>query len=314
MRVSSPSASTQIAGKRSTPSSGSSVTRSVTRSPSPASPSSTVCASAPKSMSRAPAAASAPAPARARARRRARAGRRAPAPPALRRRGTAAWPHCTDSDYDAVAMGDVLIWDSTERSPELRHELPIGIGDPFLYVERDGVRHVVIGSLEIPRVEELDGVEVHRWRSSAATSWSGPGMTRNEALLEIAARACTALGVARAQPCPRCSRSTSPTGSGPRGSSWCPSTSSSTYAAAPRRLPSWQGSAARRLRPRRGCPRRPSCSAAAGRSPPRRSRPRSTPRSWPTAAAATSSSSPTARSRRSGTTRARARSSPASPS
>ena len=44
-------------------------------------------------------------------------------------------------------MGDVLIYDSTERSPELRHELPIGIGDPFLYIEREGVRPV--GGMEM---------------------------------------------------------------------------------------------------------------------------------------------------------------------
>ncbi len=69
-------------------------------------------------------------------------------------------------------MADVLIWDSTERSPELRHELPLGIGDPFLYAERDGVRHVVIGSIEIPRLEELDGrsSSCTRPRSSATTS------------------------------------------------------------------------------------------------------------------------------------------------
>ena len=101
-------------------------------------------------------------------------------------------------DYDAVAMGDVLIWDSTERSPELRHELPIGIGDPFLYVERDGVRHVVIGSLEIPRVEELDAVEVHAPEEYGSDDLVRSGMTRDEALLEVAARACTALGVASA--------------------------------------------------------------------------------------------------------------------
>ena len=33
---------------------------------------------------------------------------------------------------------DVLIYADTLRSPELRHEIPAGIGDPFLYAERDG--------------------------------------------------------------------------------------------------------------------------------------------------------------------------------
>jgi Xaa-Pro aminopeptidase len=95
-------------------------------------------------------------------------------------------------------MADVLIWDSTERSPELRHELPIGIGDPFLYVERDGARHVVIGSLEIPRLEELGGVEIHPLEEFGGDELIRSGLTREATLLEIAARACTALGVARA--------------------------------------------------------------------------------------------------------------------
>ncbi|MGZ4380090.1 MAG: M24 family metallopeptidase [Gaiellaceae bacterium] len=95
-------------------------------------------------------------------------------------------------------MADVLIWDSTERSPELRHELPIGIGDPFLYVEREGVRHVVIGSLEIPRVQELDGLEIHPPEEFGYDELVRSGLGRDAALLEIAARACVALGVERA--------------------------------------------------------------------------------------------------------------------
>lgn len=95
-------------------------------------------------------------------------------------------------------MADVLIWDSTERSPELRHELPIGIPDPFLYVERDGVRHVVIGSLEIPRVQELDGLEIHPLEEFGSDELTRSGLAREAVLLEVAARASTALGVERA--------------------------------------------------------------------------------------------------------------------
>ena len=40
--------------------------------------------------------------------------------------------------YDPDAVPDVLIYADTIRSPEMRHEVPIGIPDPFLYVERDG--------------------------------------------------------------------------------------------------------------------------------------------------------------------------------
>jgi Xaa-Pro aminopeptidase len=93
---------------------------------------------------------------------------------------------------------DVLICDSTERSPELRHELPIGITDPFLYVEREGVRHVVIGSLEIPRLEELGGSELHTPEEFGWDELAGSGISRDAALIEIYARACVALGVERA--------------------------------------------------------------------------------------------------------------------
>jgi len=93
---------------------------------------------------------------------------------------------------------DVVICDSTERSPELRHELPIGITDPFLYVERDGVRHVVIGSLEIPRVEELGGLELHTPEEFGGDELVRSGLSREAMWLEVFARACTALGVVRA--------------------------------------------------------------------------------------------------------------------
>ncbi len=50
-------------------------------------------------------------------------------------------------------MPDVLIYGDTIRSPEARHEVPVAIPDPVLYVERNGDRHVLVGSFEVPRVE-----------------------------------------------------------------------------------------------------------------------------------------------------------------
>ena len=58
-------------------------------------------------------------------------------------------------------MPDVLIYADTFRSPELRHEVPLGVPDPFLYVEKDGVKHIAIGSMEIPRLAALGLFELH---------------------------------------------------------------------------------------------------------------------------------------------------------
>ena len=52
-------------------------------------------------------------------------------------------------------MTDVLIIGDTFRSPELRHEIPLGVPDPFVYLERDGARHVYVGSMEVPRIRGI---------------------------------------------------------------------------------------------------------------------------------------------------------------
>jgi len=51
-------------------------------------------------------------------------------------------------------MPDVLIYGDTVRHPELRHEVPLTLGDPFLYAEKDGRRHIVITDFEWPRIQE----------------------------------------------------------------------------------------------------------------------------------------------------------------
>ena len=49
-------------------------------------------------------------------------------------------------------MTDVLIYGDTIRQPELRHEVPLTLGDPFLYLEKDGSSHIVITDFEWPRL------------------------------------------------------------------------------------------------------------------------------------------------------------------
>ena len=46
-------------------------------------------------------------------------------------------------------MTDVLIYGDTIRHPELRHEVPLTLGDPFLYAEKDGRSHIVDHRLRV---------------------------------------------------------------------------------------------------------------------------------------------------------------------
>ena len=95
-------------------------------------------------------------------------------------------------------MRDVVIYADTLRSPELRHELPLAIGDPFLYCEHDGVRHVVVSVLEGPRVQELGGYEVHLLEEYGLDELRRSGRKRDEIHDELALRALRSLGIERA--------------------------------------------------------------------------------------------------------------------
>jgi Xaa-Pro aminopeptidase len=94
---------------------------------------------------------------------------------------------------------DVLIYGDTVRSPELRHEVPISIPDPFLYVEKDGRRAVVLHSLEIPRVREsAPELEIIANEELGADELYAQGLKGWELDLELAVRACRELGMEHA--------------------------------------------------------------------------------------------------------------------
>jgi Xaa-Pro aminopeptidase len=93
---------------------------------------------------------------------------------------------------------DVLIYGGTFRSPELRHEVPIGIPDPFLYLEREGERHIQIPAMEIPRLEALGGYRLHPSEEYGFDELVGTGLRPAEIRDEVVARAVTALGVTNA--------------------------------------------------------------------------------------------------------------------
>jgi len=92
-------------------------------------------------------------------------------------------------------MADVVIYADTFRSPELRHEVPIGIPDPFLYVEQGDTKHIVIGAMEIPRLAELGLFELHPPEQYGLDELLKSGKSWFEIGEEIRVRALRDLGV-----------------------------------------------------------------------------------------------------------------------
>ncbi len=93
---------------------------------------------------------------------------------------------------------DVLIHGDTHRSAALRHELPLGIVDPFDYFEVAGRRVVVISSLEAARVKAAAaGVEVLDPYSLGLDDLIAAGMRWHEIDVELCARAAARLEARR---------------------------------------------------------------------------------------------------------------------
>jgi Xaa-Pro aminopeptidase len=79
------------------------------------------------------------------------------------------------------------------HGPELRHEVPVPAPDPFLYVEKNGTKHVVITSFEIDRMKEA-GVEAHPLEAFGWDELVGKG-PREEQLLKLIVQAVEGLDV-----------------------------------------------------------------------------------------------------------------------
>jgi Xaa-Pro aminopeptidase len=94
---------------------------------------------------------------------------------------------------------NILIYGDTVTSPAMRHEVPISIGDPFLYLEADGRRTVLTNALEDERIArdapELERVlEDHLGRDELI----GSGLSRSEIEREVCVRAVDRLGITQA--------------------------------------------------------------------------------------------------------------------
>ena len=95
-------------------------------------------------------------------------------------------------------MPNVLIHADTIRSPELRHEVPILIGDPFVYLEQNGSRLVYTSSLEAPRLGEIDGLDIVLIEEIGFDELLATGIDRPSIERELVLRACRHAGVAEA--------------------------------------------------------------------------------------------------------------------
>jgi Xaa-Pro aminopeptidase len=78
----------------------------------------------------------------------------------------------------------------------LRHEVPVAIGDPFLYLESNGTRAVTASALERPRLEEAGGLELIGLEELGWDELIASGRPRWDIEMEVAARAVEKLGIA----------------------------------------------------------------------------------------------------------------------
>ena len=92
-------------------------------------------------------------------------------------------------------MTDVLIYADTLRSPEMRHEVPLPVPDPFLYAEVGGTRYALAHALEVPRLRELDGIETVPYEDVGWDELIAAGISRDELHLHLAVNACGRLGI-----------------------------------------------------------------------------------------------------------------------
>jgi Xaa-Pro aminopeptidase len=96
-------------------------------------------------------------------------------------------------------MTDVLIVADTRRSPEMRHEVPLMVPDPFLYAEVDGKRHVAVSSFERRRIEELGlGIEVAPLEDFGLDELARQDIGEDEVFRELHLRACRSFGLEEA--------------------------------------------------------------------------------------------------------------------
>jgi Xaa-Pro aminopeptidase len=92
---------------------------------------------------------------------------------------------------------DVLIYADSMSNAAMRHEVPVPVPDPFLYIERNGDRHAVVTSFEISRLKPL-GITAHPYEEYGYDELLAQGLPRREVVLQALERAVEQLGLKEA--------------------------------------------------------------------------------------------------------------------
>jgi Xaa-Pro aminopeptidase len=92
----------------------------------------------------------------------------------------------------------VLIYGDSFRSADMRHAVPLGVPDPFLYAEQNGDRHVFANSMEAARLRDLGLFEVHVHEDFGVDELIQSGIEPRELTAQLALRAAGSLGLKRA--------------------------------------------------------------------------------------------------------------------
>ena len=93
-------------------------------------------------------------------------------------------------------MTDLLLYGDTERSAALRHEVPIVIGDPFLFAEVGGRTILLASTLERDRMAAArPDAELIETTDLGFHELLRGGQSRDEILVELVSRAVAQLGV-----------------------------------------------------------------------------------------------------------------------
>jgi Xaa-Pro aminopeptidase len=94
-------------------------------------------------------------------------------------------------------MSDLLIYGDSMHDAAMRHEVPVPVPDPFLYIERNGERHAVVTSFEVSRLEPV-GIKTHPYEEFGYDELLAQGLPRREVVLRALEAAVEQLGVEQA--------------------------------------------------------------------------------------------------------------------